>query len=110
MLTDEAIRHRKWGLYPALRKALENKKISDSYYGLTSASDNIFDRMVRLAEIATLLREFRQDVIDTAQSTGEEQMYKDLQELEHGLLYYSDFFRKAAGEVESFYPVLMKRQ
>lgn len=36
MLTEEGSRERMWGKYPSLRKALENKRIPDSYYGPTS--------------------------------------------------------------------------
>jgi hypothetical protein len=32
MLTEEGSRERMWGKYPSL-KALENKRIPDSYYG-----------------------------------------------------------------------------
>ena len=50
MLTEEGSRERMWGKYPSLRKALENKRIPDSYYGPTSISDNMFDAMVRLLQ------------------------------------------------------------
>jgi hypothetical protein len=51
------------GKYPSLRKALENKRIPDSYYGPTSISDNMFDAMVRFVTIAILVREYPQDIM-----------------------------------------------
>jgi len=43
MLTEEVSRERKWGQFPVLRKALEGKRVPDSYYGPTSVSDNMFE-------------------------------------------------------------------
>ncbi len=63
MLTEEGSRERMWGKYPSLRKALENKRIPDSYYGPTSISDNMFDAMVRFVTIAILVREYPQDIM-----------------------------------------------
>ena len=63
MLTEEGSRERVWGKYPSLRKALENKRIPDSYYGPTSISDNMFDAMVRFVTIAILVREYPQDIM-----------------------------------------------
>ena len=52
MLTEKALRERKWGAYPALRKALEDKSIPNSYYGPTLVWDNVFGALHRLLEIA----------------------------------------------------------
>lgn len=62
MLTEEGSRERMWGKCPSLRKALENKRIPDSYYGPTSISD-MFDAMVRFVTIAILVREYPQDIM-----------------------------------------------
>jgi hypothetical protein len=61
MLTEEGSRERMWGKYPSLRKALENKRIPDSYYG--PISDNMFDAMVGFVTIAILVREYPQDIM-----------------------------------------------
>jgi len=63
MLTEEGSREHMWGKNPKLRKALENKRIPDSYYGPTSISDNMFDAIVRFVTIAILVREYPQDIM-----------------------------------------------
>ena len=63
MLTEEDSRERMWGEYPSLRKALENKRIPDSYFGPTSISDNMFDAMVRSVTIAILVRQHPKDIM-----------------------------------------------
>jgi hypothetical protein len=52
-----------WGEISFNRKVLENKRITDSYYGPTSISDNMFDAMVRFVTIAILVREYPQDIM-----------------------------------------------
>lgn len=105
MLTEEGYCERKWGPFPALRKALEDKKVPQDYYGLTSVSDNIFDKLVRLTEIAILVNEYRAGIEETAQSTGLEEMFCDLERLEGQLESASSYFNRGAEEVR----VLMKR-
>lgn len=63
MLTEEDSRERMWGEYPSLTKALENRRIPDSYYGPTSISDNMFDAMVRSVTIAILVRQHPRDIM-----------------------------------------------
>lgn len=63
MLTEEDSRERMWGEYPSLTKALENRRIPDSYYGPTSISDNMFDAMVRSVTIAILVSEYPRDIM-----------------------------------------------
>jgi hypothetical protein len=57
MLTEEAIYERMWGQFPTLGKILATKTIPDHYFGLSSISDNEFNRVQRLMRISILLRE-----------------------------------------------------
>ena len=100
MLTEEASRERKWGQYPALRKALEDKRIPDRYYGPTSASDNMFAELHRLVEIALLTREYESIITATAHAIGPEAMSRDLDRLHHELNGALSFFREQAEYVE----------
>ena len=98
-LTQEAYRERKWGHFPALRKALEDKQVPGSYYGITSASDNMFDAMGRLMQIAVLTDEYESDIKATALSVGREDMYRDLRNLERALEDASRFFKRNIDKV-----------
>ncbi|GAG45593.1 unnamed protein product, partial [marine sediment metagenome] len=77
-LTLEAELERKWGRYPALRKALEDKRVPDRYYGLTSASDNMFDQIQRLLEIGIAVREYGEAIKDLSLSGDREEIGRDL--------------------------------
>ena len=105
-LTPEAYRERKWGYFPTLRHALENKEIPSNYYGLTSADDNMFDRMTRLMEIAVLMVEYKRHIKETAQSVGREEMYTDLRRLEEDLEQTSHFLKRMIEEVRTIYTTL----
>jgi len=105
-LTVKAERERKWGPFPALRKALEDKQVPSSYYGLTSASDNMFDAMIRLIEIAVLTSEYEDEIKTTALSTGQEDMYRDLRRLEEALEQASHFFMRTGNKVRTLYATL----
>ncbi|NLX18146.1 MAG: hypothetical protein GXY53_02545 [Desulfobulbus sp.] len=98
-LTAEAYRERKWGPFPALRKALEDKQVPPNYYGFTSASDNMFDAMSRLIEIAVLTNEYENDIKAKAVSVGREDMYRDLLNLEEALENASRFFKRTSDKV-----------
>ena len=99
MLLESAYRERKWGRFPALRKALEDRCVPDSYYGPTSVSDNIFDALHRLVEIAILANEHIRVVMETAQSIGPEEMYRDLDRLRGDLEAACSFFKQHAEDV-----------
>ncbi len=101
MLTEKASRERKWGRFPALRKALEDKRIPVSYYGPTSVSDNMFDALHRLIEIAILAREHESVIRETAQVVGPEEMYRDLERLRGELEATSSFFKQQAEDVRA---------
>ena len=100
-LTAEAYRERKWGHLPALRKALEDKDIPSSYYGLTTASDNMFDAITILIEIAVLTSEYQFDIKETATSMGREEMTRDLKTLEGALEQASCFFKSKIEEIQT---------
>ncbi len=105
-LTAEAYRERKWRPFPALRKALEDKQVPSSYYGVISTSDNMFDATVRLIEIAVLTEEYQNEIKATAVSTGREDMYRDLRRLEEALEQASHFFKRTGDKVRTLYGTL----
>jgi hypothetical protein len=54
-LTHEAYQKRKWQGLNMLRFALGDQKIDDSYYGWSTASYNIFERIRDILEIGILV-------------------------------------------------------
>ena len=105
-LTEEAYRERKWGDYPALRQALENKEIPAKYYGFTTAHDNEFDAMNRLHQISVLVAEYKDHIRGTSQSVGREKMVEDLQQLEFQLEDAARSFKRTSEEVRELYATL----
>jgi len=105
-LTEKAYQERKWGSFPALRQALENKKIPSESYGFTSVSDNMFESMGRLLEISVLTIGCKNHIRETAQSVGREAMYSDLRRLEEALEQASNFFKRQIEEVQTLYGTL----
>lgn len=77
-LTIEAYNERKWSRYPSLRNVLEDRKIPDHYYGPTSVSDNIFERLSRLHQLAVLVCEHKDQLIDKSESCKLKEMMEDL--------------------------------
>lgn len=106
MLTAEAYQERKWGPFPALRQALEDKEIPSEYHGCTSVSDNMFEGMGRLLQISVLTIEYKNHIKETAQSVGREAMYSDLRRLEEDLEQASAFFKRQINEVQTLYGTL----
>ncbi len=102
-LTEEGYRERKWGSFPAIRKALEDKKVPDKHYGITSAHDNMFDSMGRLTEIATLVSEYQSAIKEMAVSIGWEEMCSDLERLGQSLKQQSYFFEEKERVVKTLY-------
>ncbi len=100
MLTADAYRERKWGQLPALRRALEDKKVPDHYYGLISTDDNMFDRLVRLLEMAVLVREYDEHIREVARLVGKADMHRDLKNLESSFESARLFFGKAIEHVQ----------
>ena len=101
MLTYEAMRQRKWGGFPVLRKALENQDIPERYFGITSVSDNRFEDLQRLVETSVLAREFRSSIQETAQSQGRYEMFENLQLLIRELEGASASLQGMADEIQS---------
>jgi hypothetical protein len=107
MLTDEAVRERMWGPFPALRRILETKAVPDRYHGSTSVSDNVFSQIERLLTMAILLHENRGEVLETlksqiasAESRERSQLRHDLERL-HGVLCWGAIhFEAAINEIE----------
>ena len=61
-LTEKGYQDRMWGDFPSLRIILEDAKIPDHYYGPSSASDHLSDRVNRLITIAILIRENKETI------------------------------------------------
>lgn len=57
MLSAESIEARKWAPFPALSSILPDKRVPEHYYGLTSVSDNVFDKVHRLLDVLIVVRE-----------------------------------------------------
>jgi hypothetical protein len=57
MLSAESIEARKWAPFPTLSSILPDKRVPEHYYGPTSVSDNVFDRVNRLLEVLVIVRE-----------------------------------------------------
>ncbi|MCG6535485.1 MAG: hypothetical protein L7F78_12525 [Syntrophales bacterium LBB04] len=105
-LTPEAYSERKWGPFPVLRKALEDKQVPFNYYGPTTAGDNMFDAVHRLMEISVLTSEYESDIKEKAMSLGREEMYRDLRQLEEALEQASYFFKRTIDKVRTLYSTL----
>jgi hypothetical protein len=78
MLTAETYADRKWGRYPALRRALETQRLPDSLFGPTSVSDNLFDSFHRTLEVSLLACEWEPELKKAAQGTGLTEIIEDL--------------------------------
>ena len=100
-MSDYGIQERKWGEFPTLRVALQDKRIPDEYYGPTSASKNIFNRLECLLEVSILAFEHADLVKETARSVGQEGMQRDLNRLRDELDAAAAFFRQQAEDVRS---------
>ena len=94
----EAYRERKWGPFPALRQVLEDKRLSGKHFGITSASDNLFDRLHRLIEITLLTRDYSEELLKTANNDFGEALQEDLTHLESDLKQARSFID---GEIEN---------
>ena len=67
---------------------------------MTSVSDNMFESLGRLVEIAVLAREYKSRILEVAESQGKYKMYEDLQVLIGQLEAVSSSFRDQAREIE----------
>ena len=87
MLTESASRERKWGSFPALRQVLEVTPSSTRHIGLTSVSDNVFEQLQRLVDIADRAEEHKEVLLQAVRERPElrAQMAEDLRQLQSGL-------------------------
>ncbi len=99
-LTKEAYQERKWGRFPALRQALEDKRIPDSYYGRTSVDDNVFDAFNRLLELSILIKEYDNDIVNMAQSIGREEIYNDLRMISDNLEGMTNYLKGLTNAIQ----------
>jgi len=102
-LTEEGYRERMWRHFPALRKVLENQSLPAKYYGTSPDSDNLFDAMERLIEIAVLTVEYGSDVQEAATAVGRNEMRVDLKRLEKSLEEASYFIKRRIEDVGKLY-------
>src|SRR3954463_12926690 len=100
MISAQALKEREWGHFPALRQALETMSVPEHYFGETSVSDNIFDRISRLTKQSILVQEYRDRIFQAAASTGKEQMVEDLRNLESGFEQVETLFAIARKTIE----------
>jgi len=92
MLTPEALENRKWGEFPELRKALKVSQVPDDYYGHSSVSENLFNQLQRLAEVAVIVKEHRSVVERTAKPENLQELKADIFRLKDALNWASRFF------------------
>jgi len=101
MLTEQALRDRKWEWLPALRPILEFKRVPDRYYGPTSVSDNIFDRVHRLIEISILIQENQAEIAEQLRADGHERIREDLYRVHEAIRYTEDcLFKQAKDQID----------
>jgi hypothetical protein len=100
MLTEKAQSERKWGWLPALRLILESKRVPERYFGASSVSDNMFDRLRRLLEIDILVQENRAQIIEKLSSESRDQIMEDLHRLREAFRYAKRELQAAEGRVE----------
>jgi len=98
MITLEDWNERMWGEYPTLKILLQDKKVPDVYYGLTSASESIFDRIQQLIKISILVREHL-NVKDQSKAVDQEKLKIDLNKLAENLESFGDYVLKQKQEL-----------
>jgi hypothetical protein len=100
MLTEKAAQDRKWAGFPTLRLLLETKRIPDLYFGATSVSDNIFNKLNRLIEINILVEENRKEIIENLGQDSAVHLVEELYNLRGELLNMSQMIRAASDGIE----------
>jgi hypothetical protein len=98
MLTEEAIKERMWGSYPALRQVLENQPIPKQYKTIMSTDDTIFGEAQRALEQAILFKDNQDAVVRHAlpDSSYSDPVDAELNHLASSLRYWRSFFDEAA--------------
>ena len=98
MLSNEALHERKWGRYPTLDRLLGHHSVPSHLYGPTSVSDNVFDRLTRLLEVAFTIKEHMES-IRTVTDAEICRLLDDLEHLEHELRVASRFLAEHADSI-----------
>jgi hypothetical protein len=101
MLTNDAYRERKWGRFPALRVALDGQQRTTPLW--ISTDDSISDSSSRLIEICELACEHTNEIRTASESVGWPAMHADLKKLAEDLKHLSEFFHRAATQVEDLH-------
>lgn len=112
-LTHSALQERKWGPFPGLRQALQDKEIPSKCYGVTSADDNEFEFMQRLMEISVLVISHEANIEELANpeccSVYCEETCRDLYRLSGLLRDVSSYFRDKAESVSAIQRILSSK-
>ncbi|MBX6366214.1 MAG: hypothetical protein IRZ00_20400 [Gemmatimonadetes bacterium] len=102
MLTESALEERKWGPFPVLHKLLGSKRSSGRRYGFTSISDNVFEEIRRLSDIAELALENESDLLEAVRDDPElrERTAYELHHLRHRIVELTHAFDDDIRELE----------
>jgi len=103
VLTDKALCERRWGKFPVLRLAIENRTLSGHHYGWTSVDDNIFQKLPRVLEIGFLALESRGQIREVASTEGWGGMHRDVELLSNELRALGELLKQVARDVESLH-------
>jgi hypothetical protein len=103
-LTDKALKDRFWGSLDNIRILLEGRKIPDSYYGHSSASDNPFDAVSRNLKLLVLVSENKKSITDAVASCQDDKqihlLIDELQMLQSMLQDKKRWFEQGIRDVE----------
>jgi hypothetical protein len=92
MLTEQGLYERTWGHYPSLGKLLGAHKVPDHYYGWSSVSDNVFNWLDRLAEVAIIAKEYANLLRETTDPELTQRLVDDLHKLDRDLQAAARYF------------------
>jgi hypothetical protein len=107
---EKALAERMWGPLPALRMILESKRVPDRYFGPTSVSDNVFNKIERLLIMAILVHENRRDIVgaldselanDGSRRLAQANLKQDLETLHRTFRWGSMIFEAAINDLET---------
>lgn len=101
MLTDQTLYERKWGRYPSLERLLGAHQVPDNYYGWSSVSENVFDFLVRVAEIAAVTKDHAVILRGATDPQLAKSLPDELHELKLELQAAARFFTEHAEVVHS---------
>lgn len=111
MLSPKALEARMWGPFPTLSSILPDKRVPDHYYGPTSVSDNVFNRIERLLEVMAIVRENTPLIRAAIEAEAKQQerqrtdapspLIKDLRNLENAFFWARSVFDEAIHDLHS---------